>query len=277
MTVIQTLRGLLRRWYILVAGLVIAAAAAAVVWSVVPATYTRTSTQILLPGAGMVPTGSNPYMYVGGLVPAADIVVRGLGSSNVIDEVVRGRPTTSVQVTRDPTTSGPVILITVESRSDADAAAALSAMNQRTATILDTLQAEESIPQRQRISVVTVSVDKRGIIGQRTRLLATGAAGAGVLALAVLIASFVEGIGPGSRGKNRMPESEGRAEEDGEETQGGEDQAEEARAEEDPRSASVDPVESAPAPPDPPVPPDPAAEESLPDSRSNRADRASIG
>ncbi|AZZ42248.1 hypothetical protein C0Z11_08060 [Acidipropionibacterium jensenii] len=193
MTVTQTLRGLLRRWYILVVGLVVAIAVAAGVWSAVPPTYTRTSTQILLPGSGMIPSGSNPYLFVGGLAPAADIIVRGLGSKNVIEEVVQGRAGTTVQVARDQTTSGPVILITVESTSDRDAAAVLSAMNQRTASLLDSLQAEESIPERRRISVVAVSVDKRGTAEQKQRLMMTGASGAAVLALSVLVASFVDG------------------------------------------------------------------------------------
>lgn len=193
MTVTQTLRGLLRRWYILVVGLVVAVAVAAGVWTAVPPTYTRTSTQILLPGSGMIPSGSNPYLFVGGLAPAADIIVRGLGSKNVIEEVVRGRAGTTVQVARDQTTSGPVILITVESTSDRDAAAALAAMNQRTATLLDSLQAEENIPERRRISVVAVSVDKRGTAEQKQRLMMTGASGAAILVLTVLLASFVDG------------------------------------------------------------------------------------
>ncbi|MDN6658046.1 MAG: hypothetical protein L0L18_03335 [Acidipropionibacterium jensenii] len=193
MTVTQTLRGLLRRWYILVVGLVVAIAVAAGVWSAVPPTYTRISTQILLPGSGMIPSGSNPYLFVGGLAPAADIIVRGLGSKNVIEEVVQGRAGTTVQVARDQTTSGPVILITVESTSDRDAAAVLSAMNQRTASLLDSLQAEENIPERRRISVVAVSVDKRGTAEQKKRLMMTGASGAAVLALSVLVASFVDG------------------------------------------------------------------------------------
>lgn len=212
MTVIQTLRGLLRHWYILVVGLLVAVIAAAGAWRAVPATYTRSSTQILLPGSGMIPSGSNPYMFVGGLAPAADIIVRGLASKNVIDQVVEGRPSTTVEVTRDPTTSGPVILITVESRSDRDAADALAALNQRTASLLDTLQAEENIPERQRISVVTVSVDRHGTIAQRERLMVTAAAGAAVVVLTVVAAAVVEGTGWRPRRRPRAEDADPEAE-----------------------------------------------------------------
>ncbi|QCV94900.1 hypothetical protein [Acidipropionibacterium acidipropionici] len=209
----HTLRGLLRHWVILLVGLLVAAAAAAGAWRAVPPTYTRSSTQILLPGSGMIPSGSNPYMFVGGLAPAADIVVRGLSSKNVVDQVVEGRPSTTVEVTRDPTTSGPVILITVESRSDRDAAAALAALDQRTASLLDTLQAEENIPERQRISVVTVSVDRHGTAGQRERMMVTAAVGVAIIGLTVLVAGVVEGIGLRPRRGRRTVGTDSQSEE----------------------------------------------------------------
>lgn len=201
MNLSQTVRSLLRRWYILVVGLLVAVGLAFGVWNRVPPTYTRTSTQILLPGEGSIPTGSNPYLFVGGLAPAADILVRGLSSNDVINEAVEGHPDTKVQVVRDPTTSGPVIVVTVESESDASAEKVLADMDRRTGSLLDSLQAEEKIPERRRISVVPVSLDTEGTVNQKTRMMFTGAAGIAVVVLTVLVAALVEGVSRHRRAK----------------------------------------------------------------------------
>ncbi|MCI1747736.1 MAG: hypothetical protein LKI24_06280 [Acidipropionibacterium sp.] len=201
MNLSQTVRSMLRRWYILLAGLLVAAGLAVSVWNRVPPTYTRTSTQILLPGEGSIPTGSNPYLFVGGLAPTADILVRGLASNDVIGQATKGHSASSVQVVRDPTTSGPVIVITVESESDASAEQVLAAMDRRTASLLDSLQAEEKIPEKRRISVVPVSFDTEGTVSQKTRMMFTGAAGIAIVVLTVLVAAFVEGVSRNRRAK----------------------------------------------------------------------------
>ena len=86
MNVVDTLRGLLRRWYVVVAGLILAILAGAGTYSVVEPGYERTSTQLLVPGEGLVPPGvTNPYLYLGGLTQAADLVVRVMKSSEVLE------------------------------------------------------------------------------------------------------------------------------------------------------------------------------------------------
>ncbi|SHJ85853.1 hypothetical protein SAMN02745244_03431 [Tessaracoccus bendigoensis DSM 12906] len=194
MTLLQTIRLLLRCWYALVVGFILTGALVVGVWSVVSPTYSRTSTQLLLPGSGTIPEDSNPYLFLGGLSPAADVLVRGLGSDNVINGVVEGQPPTTVEVMRDPSTSGPVILITVESESDTAAEFVLKQMNERAVSMLEDLQTQEDIPENERISMVSVTVDQEGTPKQRRRIMLTGAVGAVGLAGTVMTAALLEGI-----------------------------------------------------------------------------------
>ena len=87
-----TLSGLWRRWYIVFPGLIVAAAVAVGAWSVIPPGYERSATQLLIPGADSLPEGANPYLFLGGLSPAADVLVRAIGAENVLNDVVEDHP-----------------------------------------------------------------------------------------------------------------------------------------------------------------------------------------
>lgn len=195
MNLVDTLRGFARRWYIVVPGVVVAAALAFGAWHVVKPQYVRTATQVLLPGTGSLPaTSPNPYLFISGLTDAADVVVRAVGSSNGIDDITARYPGVTVQVTRDPTTSGPVILTTVTAGDDKDAAEVLELLVQRTSTTLEQLQTEEKIAPRYHITVIRLSVDDKSELKQRKRLLATGGSAGGVLFLTLLLASVIDGL-----------------------------------------------------------------------------------
>ena len=62
MNISESLRGLLRRWYITFPGLILAVAVGLGAWLFLPVTYERSATQLLLPGAGNVPTKANPLL-----------------------------------------------------------------------------------------------------------------------------------------------------------------------------------------------------------------------
>jgi hypothetical protein len=205
----DTLLRLLRRWPILLAGLVFAAGAAAGAWFTVPPHFERSSTQVLLPGRASLPERSqNPYLYIGGLTMAADVVVRAVGSENVANEIQRDYPGVGVEIRRDPTTSGPVILTTVSALSDDQAATVLTVLAKRAETVLAELQQQESIPAAERMSIVTLTIDDHSTLKDRTRLLVSVAAGIGIAGLSVLAAAIVEGLASRRAARRAAPSSE---------------------------------------------------------------------
>lgn len=190
-----TLRALLRRWYIVVAGVILAGIAGYFSWTHIAPQYERSASQLLMPGAGSLPSDkANPYLFLGGLLQAADVIVRVAGTNDVVAELLQEHPGTQVSVVRDPSSSGPVILTTVSASSDAIAKEVLDQVVKQTAVELDKLQTSEKIDARDRISVTTLTVDQQPTLQQRKRLVATGGATAGILALSLVVASIVDGL-----------------------------------------------------------------------------------
>lgn len=199
----QTLRGLLRRWYISIPGLILAAAVAAAAWTVVPPSYQRTATELLIPGKENMPAGSNPLLFLGGLSYAADVLVTAVGAENVAGEMEKQTPGTQIDVQRSASSSGPMLVTTVTARTDALARDILARMVDRTAAVLSDLQTSQRIATDNRITVVPVAVDTTSTVQQRNRLVATSASGLGVAALALLTAGLVDGV---SAQRRRRPQ-----------------------------------------------------------------------
>ena len=194
MNVADMLGALRRRWYVLVAGLIVAGLAAYGAWTVVKVEYTRTATQLMLPGPGTIPEDANPFLFVGGLSQAADVLVRKMGSPDVLGPVEREFDGVQIVVTRDPLSSGPVLLTSVTSQSDDDAAAAVQELVQLTESTLKDIQRVENIPTSDRITLVTLTTDDEGAVEQKTRLIAAGAAAAGIAALTLLLVALIDGL-----------------------------------------------------------------------------------
>lgn len=195
MNLSDTLRSLIRRWYIVVAGMVLAATAAYGAWTHVSPAYERSSSQLLLPGKGLMPTNaSNPYLYIGSLTQAADVVVRVVGTNDTVTKIMEQNPGTQIVVQRDPTDSGPVILITVTATSDRVAAETLRTMVAQTSIQLAKLQDSEGIVGHDRISVETLTLDQKPTLQQKKRLVMTGGAAIGILVFSMVVASLFDGL-----------------------------------------------------------------------------------
>jgi uncharacterized protein involved in exopolysaccharide biosynthesis len=205
MNMADTLRGLLRRWYIVLPGIILAMAAGIGAYVLIQPGYERTSTQLLLPGEGTVPPGAtNPYLYLGGLTQAADVVVRVMQSGEVVGKVVSEYPGTEVLVQRDPTVSGPVIQIVVTATSDAAAAGALSALVEESGVVLDRLQAEQEVTPDDLMSITTVTQDESSALQQKTRMVTSAGAALGLVIVTLLVASLVDGLSRRARRSGRQ-------------------------------------------------------------------------
>jgi len=206
-SLLETLRALWRRWYITIPGLLLACAAAFGAWYAVPPSYERNATELLLPGKHDIPTGSNPLLYLGGLSSSADVLARAVGADNVLKDVTEGHRGTDVVIQRDGSSGTPFIEITVTAQTDADARDVLTAMVDRTATVLAGLQESQHIPATDRITVEPITVATTSTLQQRTRLIATSAAGVVVAALALLLAALIEGLASQRRRRAESSES----------------------------------------------------------------------
>ncbi len=213
MNLTDSLRGLLRRWYIVLPGIIAAVAVVFGLWTVVKPGYERSATQLLLPGKGALPTEtSNPYLYIGGLSQAADVLVLTLNSGQILNGILEDYPGTDITISRDPSTAGPVVLMSVTATTDAAAAAVVDSLVDETTRSLERLQSEQNIPVDERITTATLAVDDKSTLQQRTRLVTSVGGGIAVLLFSLVLASLVDGLArrvnrAGRRGrKNRKDE-----------------------------------------------------------------------
>lgn len=210
MNIAETLRGLLRRWYIVIPGLLLAGAAAAAVWLHVPPTYQRVASQLLIPAEATLPEvevkveggepgetetlAPNPLLYLGGLNTAADVLVSAVRGAPSVAAAVKAREGTEVTVQRDPLSSGPMVLITVTAPSDEEAAELIDVMLLASERVLDELQTAQDVEEESRVRISPVAVDTESTLGNRERTMTAGAAGAAVALLSVLLAAAVDGL-----------------------------------------------------------------------------------
>lgn len=204
MNIADTLRGLLRRWYIVVPGIVLAVAGAVGAYATIAPGYERTATQLLLPGEGTVPPGvTNPYLYLGGLTQGSDIVVRVMQGEDVAGKVLAEYPGTEVLIQRDPTVSGPVIQIVVTAKTDAAAEGALDALVSQSAVVLNELQDAQNVSADDKMSISTLTQDTSSTLQQKTRLVMSAAIAVVILILSLVAASLVDGLARRPRASGR--------------------------------------------------------------------------
>jgi hypothetical protein len=190
----RLLQSIRRRWYLALVGVVATAALCGVAFLAIEPTYQRSATELLMPGPLSIPEGGNPYLYLGGLTQASDVLVRAVSAAKVQDPIQAAHPGSSVTIARDVTTSGPMILVTVTGNSDADAAGALGRAVDEVSATMKSLQDEARIGASARISVVPLTVDTRSTMIQKTRFTAVGAIGAAGLVLTLLMVGLVDGL-----------------------------------------------------------------------------------
>jgi len=213
MILAEMLRGILRRWYIVLVGLLLAGGAAFAVWTIVPPGYERMAAVLLLPGEGTLPEGAtNPYLYLGGLNTATDVVVGASSREVSLEAILEEVPGAEITIQRDGSTSAPVISIHVTGETAADAARAMDLLLVHVETTLADLQTQEEVPRSQRITTQQLYVDAESTVDQKNRIIMSGAVGGGVLFLSLIIAVVIDMLVLRSRRRRRWERRTGEVE-----------------------------------------------------------------
>ncbi len=119
MDLMASLRALRRQWILTSFLVLLTFAGAVAAWVKLPGPYTTESIVVLLPSVQSSKiNGNNPYLsFDGSLSIAGDVVSREVSAPKMVQELAnRGYPS-SFQIADDPTTSGPILDITVTGKS----------------------------------------------------------------------------------------------------------------------------------------------------------------
>lgn len=187
-------RALLRRWYALVAGLVAVGGLCYFLYGAVPVDYKTTGSVVLLPSAESVGNGGNPYLFLTGLGQAMDVLSRRLSAPDVTERLTKDHPSASYTAVSDVTSGSSILVVTVKSRSSADASATMAGILDDVPTELKAMQDDLKVPPTARISSMQVAQPTAPIVDSKPRLQATAAAGAAGLLLVILLTAFIDGL-----------------------------------------------------------------------------------
>lgn len=199
---------LLRRWYLALAALALAAAGTFYVIDKVGPTYEAEGSVLVFPPVSTVQretelqTQGNPYLVLNGVSQARDIVIRSMTSKSTLDDLANQYPDSTFEATPDFTNGAPIILITAKAGSSEEATAALSAMMDRVPMILSDLQSGLDLPSQAEITSRPLFADPEPdrIYSGQIRVAIVAAVVA--LALCLLLVGLLDGLLTGRAGKN---------------------------------------------------------------------------
>lgn len=122
----ELLRAMSRRWYLVLAGLIVVSGMAYLTLRFIPLTYDVKSSILLLPPTSTIEEGGNPFLNLGGLDVAAGVLAKSLTDSESNRSVVPAGSKAEYTVQKDASVSGSVLEVAV---SDTTASGAFRTLN----------------------------------------------------------------------------------------------------------------------------------------------------
>ena len=183
-----------RRWWAVVIGLLGTAAIAALVFTLVPPEQEAHASLVILPPARSVGETGNPYLSLGGLQPAADMLAAAMNSGPVHESLAPSQGSATFEVAQDTESSGPMLLVTVNDNDPDRAMALLDSVIKTMPHVLAQLQEQVHVRTTNRLTVTEVARDTQAERSVKTLLRATLVAVVGGLALTVFGTNMLDGL-----------------------------------------------------------------------------------
>lgn len=196
----------LRRWYFVVAGLLVTAFITYSAFSMVSPTYEAKASVVLIPPSVAVTVGDNPYLYLGGLEQALGVLQVKVASPEVSEPLLDKFPGSSIAISKDGTTSGPIMAVTVGAQSPEATMELLKSTLELIPSTLVSLQTELKVPATSVITVMSLSSDIEPTKISKKQIQMTAMAGVGGLAMTLLLTGFIDRLmSRDKRSKAKLP------------------------------------------------------------------------
>lgn len=195
MDLAELLRAAGRRWYVLIAGLILVVGLVMVTLRFVPITYDARSSILLLPPSSSIEKGGNPFLNLGGLDLVAGVLGKSLTDSETAKRIAPPGSKAAYTVAKDPSVSGSVLEVVASNTSPDAAFTTLNAVLNLATEKLNQLQdaAGASEQTHVRLMVITNNTEAEPIIASlaRTLIVVIAAGLSATLLLAISIDSMV--------------------------------------------------------------------------------------
>lgn len=199
MDLAEVMRAIGRRWYVLIAGLIITGGLAYGVYQVVPVTYDVKASILLLPPSVQTdPTGEpqvvNPFLNLGGLDVAAGVLAKALTDTASVDLIVPEGSKTEYTVQKDVSVSGSVLEVAVNAESEQVALSTLRALFALAEERLGDLQKSIDAPANTEVRMMVVTDNDVAEPNWGGLIRALIVVGAGGLVLTLLLVISVDAL-----------------------------------------------------------------------------------
>ncbi len=170
----DVLHSCLRRWYLLLAALVLTAGGGYLTVGAVSPEYQASASVVLLPPDAVIAVGDNPYLYLGGLDQALGVLQVKMNSPEIAKPIeapyVAGNGTFAVA--KDVTTTGPIMRVTATGDDTKTVLQLLNVVIQSLPPNLLALQQELGVSKSSRITTMVLATDHEAEISHKRQLRA---------------------------------------------------------------------------------------------------------
>ena len=177
---------LLRRWYLLLVGVLCAVGAGFVTFQAVPPGYTASAEVLLLPPGPTVPEDGNPYLSLSGLTPAGDVLARALSDPQAADEIAASGGRGQYTVALDGDSPAPLVFVAAEAETSQDALKTRDLVLERLPAALRQIQTAANVPSDAYITASEVTRTDEPVKEVKPQIRALVMAVGGVLVLTFL-------------------------------------------------------------------------------------------
>jgi hypothetical protein len=183
---------LLDRWYLVLIGLLATGGLVVTALHLVPPSYTTKANVLLLPPPTSVPAGGNPYLSLGGLDAAADIVSKSLSVDSMRNSLKEGGALGEWTVELDSTAAAPLILVTVDAETPDSSRKTLGLVLQQIPEVLQRVQQAVNAPTNAYIRSSVITSTEQPVRGVKPVIRAVGVVAAGGLLATIFGTTLVD-------------------------------------------------------------------------------------
>lgn len=187
-------RIMVQRWYLTLIGLLITVTLCGLAALAVPVKYQAKAQILVLPPHTSVGTGGNPYLALGGLQAASDVLARAMSDGKTFQLLRSEGITGTYTVARDLTTSGPILLVAAADSTPEGALSTLNGILAQAAPRLAALQDDLNVPQSTRLTSDVFTQDTAASTQRKSQIRAVLVGFAGGLFVTIMLVSAADSV-----------------------------------------------------------------------------------
>jgi len=185
---------MVQRWYFTLIGLLITLTLCGLAAIAVPVKYQAKAQILVLPPHTSVGTGGNPYLALGGLQAASDVLARAMSDGKTFQLLRSEGITGTYTVARDLTTSGPILLVAADDSTPEGALSTLNGILAQAAPRLAALQDDLNVPQNTRLTSDVFTRDTAASTQRKSQIRAVLVGFAGGVFVTIMLVSAVDSV-----------------------------------------------------------------------------------